>query len=205
MSIIIFIIIINIIIRRWWLPWQQAGIQPPFFLYSLWRGGATFWSRGSGFGFTNKGIFTLCCGAHEYASLDSLWAHYKVCYCCLCLLLNNLFINSFKFQYFRSSNTFDWCNSSTKWSLQSFFLVCRGSFQVIARRTGHWQPAALNCMDTFTTRSVSYFWFAHSKIIREQEPSDITSENTFEIQYFSNAILEFNLFSNDIKNWILEF
>lgn len=49
-------------------------------------------------------------------------------------------------------------------------------------------------------RSASYFWLAHGKVNTEQELSDITSENTFEIQYFSNTNSEFNLFSNNVES-----
>lgn len=77
----IWVSALSFLLLRWWLLWQQAGIYPP----PLWRDGAPFWSRGLGFGFTNKAVFTLCCGMHEYASLGSLWKHSRTVLCCYCV------------------------------------------------------------------------------------------------------------------------
>lgn len=75
-----------------------------------------------GFGVANKGVFTLCCGAHEYALRNSPGhdgiLHYKLWSCCLCLFL----------YVFNCGNT-------------QFFLG--GAYKVIAGLTGHQQPAAL--------------------------------------------------------------
>lgn len=53
--------VFRIIRRHRWQPSWQAGIRAPSGECAL------FSSMSMGFGFTNKAVFTVCCGAHEYS------------------------------------------------------------------------------------------------------------------------------------------